>query len=101
MTSRQWPLICLQHLLQLFIDVDCSNLTYTSRVSPSVQAAADSIEQQRRGWTTEEDKKEKILNLPQVKSAIRPFMGSDSGLSIINMYYDRLGFCSFSVLSCR
>ena len=68
--------------------MDCSNLTYTSRVSPSVQAAADSIEQQRRGWTTEEDKKEKILNLPQVKSTIKLFIGSDYGLSVVNMYYD-------------
>ena len=81
--------------------MDCSKLTYTSQVSPSVQAAADSIEQQRRGWTTEEDKKEKILNLPQVKSAIELFMGSDYGLSVINMYYDTLGICSFSMLSCR
>ena len=82
--------------------MDCSNLTYTSRVSPSVQAAADSIEQQRRGWTTEEDKKEKILNLPQVKSALEIFGDSNYGRSVIDSYY-MIGLCSFSLLtlSCR
>ena len=80
--------------------MDCSNLTYTSQVSPSVQAAADSIEQQRRGWTTEEDKKEKILNLPQVKSAIALFTGSEYGQSVIDSYFE-IGICRFSMLWCR
>ena len=34
-----------------------------------VSAAAEKLEQGRRGWTTEEDKKIKIFNLPKVKNA--------------------------------
>ena len=34
-----------------------------------VSAAAEKLEQRRRGWTTEEDKKMKIFNLPKVNKA--------------------------------
>lgn len=54
---------------QLYLDVDCTNLTYTSEVSPEVLAAAEELEQRRRGWTTEEDKRMKIFNLPHVNRA--------------------------------
>jgi len=54
---------------QLHLDVDCSNLTYTSTVSPEVLSAAEKVEHRRRGWTTEEDKKMKIFNLPKVNKA--------------------------------
>lgn len=34
-----------------------------------MSAAAEKLEQTRRGWTTEEDKKIKIFNLPKVNKA--------------------------------
>ena len=42
-------------------------MTYTSQVSPTVQAAADSIVHESRGWTTEEDKRDKILNMTKFR----------------------------------
>ena len=36
-----------------------------------MSAAAEKLEQRRRGWTTEEDKKMKIFNLPKVNKAFR------------------------------
>ena len=34
-----------------------------------MSAAAEKLEHRRRGWTTEEDKKMKIFNLPKVNKA--------------------------------
>ena len=45
-------------------------MTYTSHVSATVQAAADTIVHQRRGWTTEEDKRDKILNMTRVQKDV-------------------------------
>ena len=39
------------------------------RAMIEVSAAAEKLEHRRRGWTTEEDKKIKIFNLPKVKKA--------------------------------
>ena len=45
-----------------------------------VSAAAEKLEHRRRGWTTEEDKKIKIFNLPKVKkrtsTVLNPLNGS-------------------------
>ena len=41
----------------------------TQTFQQAVSAAAEKLEQRRRGWTTEEDKKMKIFNLPKVKKA--------------------------------
>ena len=74
---------------QVFIDVDCSNLTYSSPVAPQVEAAALQLEQRRRGWTTEEDKKQKIINnLPDIDNLRRTWSNET-----ISMQYD-LGLCS-------
>jgi len=59
---------------QLFIDVDCRNLTYSSPVHPVIAEAAEKMEEERtpdRGFTTEEDLKNKILNLPIVLDATK------------------------------
>jgi len=56
---------------QLYLDVDCSHLNYTTPVSEEVLAAAKKIEQKRRGWVDEADKKRKILQLPALHYATK------------------------------
>jgi len=56
---------------QLFLDVDCSNITYSSTVHPQVAAAATQKWNKQHGWTDEEDKKRKILALPRFAEYMR------------------------------
>jgi len=46
---------------QIKLDVNCSSLTYTSPVSPLISLTALKATHQRRGWTTEEDRRSKLL----------------------------------------
>jgi len=45
---------------QIHLAVDCTGFTYSSLPSPRVATAALILEQQKRGWTTEEDKRAKL-----------------------------------------
>lgn len=82
--------------------MDCSNITYTSEVSPVIAAAAEQLEQERtpqRGWTTEDDKKQKILNLTSVKKAIESF-GDDYVSILYDIYHSSGSSGDFSYLFC-
>ena len=80
---------------EIFLDVDCSHLNYSTPVAEEVLAAAkkvnillsfkvsvvgsywqsvflaEKIEQKRRGWVDEADKKRKILRLPALHYAMK------------------------------
>ena len=49
----------------MFLDVNCLNLSYSS-ISPEVSEAGRKLEERWRGWSTEEDRKRKALNLRTV-----------------------------------
>ena len=59
----RWNTLALE--CQLFLDVDCSSLTYSSTVHPQVASAATQLWHKQHGWADEEDKKRKILALPR------------------------------------
>ena len=50
---------------QLFLDIDCSSITYSWTVHPQIVNAATQLWHKQHGWTDEEDKKRKILALPR------------------------------------
>jgi len=56
---------------QIFLDVDCSHLNYSTPVSDQVLAAAEKVKQRRRGWVNEAEKKRKILALPDLRLATK------------------------------
>jgi len=74
---------------QLFLDVDCSHLNYSTPVSEEVLAAAKKIEQKRRGWVDEADKKRKILRLPDLHYATKLH-----GRTGVGKAYDAGNICS-------
>ena len=60
-----------------------------------------------RGWTTEEDKKKKILQLPEVRAAVARMLGSNDSSEIvrgnqidIDTFCDN-GICSLGGSKCR
>jgi len=46
---------------QIKLNVNCSSFTYTSPVSPLISLTALKATHHRRGWTTEEDRRRKLL----------------------------------------
>merc|ERR1711971_181393 len=74
---------------QLYLDVYCSHLNYTTPVSEDVLTAAKMIEQKRRGWVDEADKKRKILQLPALHLATKLHGRIDVGKA-----YDAGNICS-------
>jgi len=65
----RWNTLALE--CQLFLDVDCSSLTYSSPVHPQVASAATQLWHKQHGWADEEDKKRKILALPRFAEYMR------------------------------
>jgi len=63
--DMQWNREALE--CQFFIGVDCSRLSYKDSPSPNIATAVLQHEQTIRGWTTEEDKRLKIFNLPKIQ----------------------------------
>merc|ERR1712192_143630 len=68
---------------------DCSHLNYTTPISEEVLTAAKKIEQKRRGWVDEADKKRKILQLPALHLATKLHGRIDVGKA-----YDAGNICS-------
>ena len=64
-------------------------MTYTSQVSPTVQAAADSFVHESRGWTTEEDKRDKILNMTKFR-----WMADAYSQEVLHIKYES-GICRY------
>jgi len=57
--SMRWSPQSLE--CQVYLDVDCSRFTYTSPVSPVVSLAVQRWEERKRGYTTHEDRVQKLM----------------------------------------
>jgi len=71
---------------QIHIGVDCSGFTTKSLPSEQIVEAANILEAGQRGWTTEEEAKQKILDLPEVKRGCRALFYSEMEIEIYSAH---------------
>jgi len=61
----------------VYLDVDCSRLTYTSPVSPGVSLAVQRWEERKRGYTTREERIQKLVLHTGLDEWVVTFMHGD------------------------
>jgi len=73
--SMRWSPQSLE--CQVYLDVDCSRLTYTSPVSPGVSQAVQRWEERKKGYTTREDRIQKLVLHTGLNEWVVTFMHGD------------------------
>jgi len=71
---------------QMYLDVDCRELKYTYAPSKEIDAAALRLEHKLRGWTTEEDRVDKVFGLPWVREQMHAACDLYNNTSVENYY---------------
>jgi len=71
---------------QMFLDVDCRDLKYTYAPTKEIDTAAQRLEHKLRGWTTEEDRVEKVFGLQWVREQMHAACDLYNNTSVENYY---------------